>query len=197
MTEKSASDVLRELLDERGIEWRAGLENVTWVGDWCFVEYENGKFAATCEPVLTPEQAIAATLGYELNPDGLPVGLTISDDGNLLNWRGENYVKQRGNTLTAEQVMVIAGRHQPDYCSDTHVCFDWQAIADELNAELGADGGSPWHELFGTPERAARTLADNCPGGSCGGCPGIKAETCGLGDYDTLLEWLRGKAVKR
>ena len=37
-------------------------------------------------------------------------------------------------TLTAEQVMTIAGKHQPDYCSDTHVCFDWQAIADELNA---------------------------------------------------------------
>lgn len=40
-------------------------------------------------------------------------------------------------TLTAEQVMAIAGKHQPDYCSDTHVCFDWQAIADELNATLG------------------------------------------------------------
>jgi len=40
--------------------------------------------------------------------------------------------------LTAEQVMAIAGKHQPDYCSDTHVCFDWQAIADELNAELGS-----------------------------------------------------------
>ena len=38
-------------------------------------------------------------------------------------------------TLTSEQVMTIAGKHQPDYCSDTHVCFDWQAIADELNAE--------------------------------------------------------------
>ena len=45
---------------------------------------------------------------------------------------------ERG-TLTAEQVMAIAGRHQPDYCSDTHVCFDWQAIADELNAALGGD----------------------------------------------------------
>ena len=51
-----------------------------------------------------------------------------------------------------------------------------------------------YERLFGTPERAARTLADNCPGGSCGGCPGIKAETCGLGDYDALLEWLRGDA---
>ena len=42
-----------------------------------------------------------------------------------------------GGKLTAEQVMAIAGRHQPDYCSDTHVCFDWQAIADELNATMG------------------------------------------------------------
>ena len=40
---------------------------------------------------------------------------------------------ERTCTLTAEQVMAIAGKHQPDYCSDTHVCFDWQAIADELN----------------------------------------------------------------
>lgn len=46
---------------------------------------------------------------------------------------------KRGGTLTAEQVMMIAGKHQPDYCSDTHVCFDWQAIADELNAEMGSE----------------------------------------------------------
>lgn len=39
--------------------------------------------------------------------------------------------------LTAEQVMAIAGKHQPDYCSDTHVCFDWRAIADDLNAVMG------------------------------------------------------------
>ncbi len=55
---------------------------------------------------------------------------------------------------------------------------------------------SNYERFFGTPERAAQTLADNCPGGSCSGCPGIKAETCGLGDYDALLEWLRGKAVR-
>lgn len=54
---------LREKLTERGIEWRSGLEGVTFVDDWCFVEYENGRLAATCEPVLTPEQAIAATMG--------------------------------------------------------------------------------------------------------------------------------------
>ena len=57
------TELLREGLTERGIEWRSGLECVTWVGDWCFVEYDYGKLAATCEPVLTPEQAIAVTLG--------------------------------------------------------------------------------------------------------------------------------------
>lgn len=36
----------------------------------------------------------AATLGVGMNPDGLPIGLTISDDGTLLNWEGENYVLQ-------------------------------------------------------------------------------------------------------
>lgn len=46
--------------------------------------------------------------------------------------------------LTAEQVMAIARKHQPDYCSDTHICFDWQAIADELNATLvSMDKGEP------------------------------------------------------
>lgn len=45
--------------------------------------------------------------------------------------------------LTAEQVMAIAGKHQPDYCSDTHVCFNWQAIADELNVTLG-NGTCEW-----------------------------------------------------
>lgn len=35
--------------------------------------------------------------------------------------------------LTAEQVEVIVARHQPGYCPDTHYCFDWKAIADELN----------------------------------------------------------------
>lgn len=31
---------------------------------------------------------------YEKNPDGLPVGLTISPDGTLLDWEGKNYVLQ-------------------------------------------------------------------------------------------------------
>lgn len=63
MTDNRTTELLREGLTEHGIEWRSGLEGVTFVGYWCFVEYDNGRLAATCEPVLTPEQAIAATLG--------------------------------------------------------------------------------------------------------------------------------------
>ena len=58
------------------------------------------------------------------------------------------------------------------------------------------DDDSRYSELFGTPERAARTMVDMCEGGTfddCGGCPAALAE-CKLGDYDALLEWLRGDA---
>lgn len=70
-------------------------------------------------------------------------GIKASWDGLRKLWNielteeGVNLRDATGGTLTAEQVMAIAGRHQPDYCSDTHVCFDWQAIANELNATLG------------------------------------------------------------
>ena len=73
MTDNRTTELLREGLAERGIEWRGWIEGVTLVGDWCFVEYSNGRLAATCEPTLTPEQAIAATLGSgecEMEHDG-------------------------------------------------------------------------------------------------------------------------------
>lgn len=52
---------------------------------------------------------------------------------------------------------------------------------------------SRWHELFGTPERAARTIVDSCNDDyvyGCGGCP-VARMNCKCGDYDALLEWLR------
>ena len=116
MTEKSASTVLHKLLDERGVEYetykdinnRCITKWRTYHGAFVFfaVEKEGKLFVETASDtehsaICTPEQAIAATLGSELNPDGLPVGLTISEDGELLNWRGENYAKQ--STLRAER----------------------------------------------------------------------------------------------
>jgi len=170
----------------------------------------------------TPDDAIAriATLG-EFNPDGLPYGMTVSDDGNLLNWRGENYVKQSalGNgTLTAEQVRGTVEKHWHDLPDEYDIpeatalpeySYDWQAIADELNATLGTDDGSRWFELFGTPERTAESLEHMCQfmhgGEICERCRLYLFNDCDMelrvmSDMTIkkqLLEWLRGKAVKR
>ena len=148
----SATDELRRMLDERGVEYYVkDLLNIKFFHDtrwnangvyWCYTEFVGATtYLTMCGEWkdCTPEQAIAATLGYELNPDGLPVGLTISEDGTLLDWRGENYVRQStlGNgTLTAEQVEDAVYRHCKFYEGGE---VDAQAIADELNAELGIE----------------------------------------------------------
>lgn len=66
------------------------------------------------------------------------------------------------------------------------------------------DAGTRWHELFGSPEKAARTVCDISSHElyECDGCPldPICTEestrpTPNDGGYGALLEWLRGKAV--
>ena len=234
MSDNNATERLRKLLDERGVEWKAGLENVTWVGDWCFVEYDNGFLAATCEPLLTPEQAVAATMGKreptyeqwraisEAIGDGMEYAhdkaIEYPDKADPL-WNLDEYVNRvmevafgdaatlGAPTLTAEQVrectqsVYMEGYSDGSVNRGAHIDeTDWQAIADELNAALGADDGTRWSELFGTPERAARFMTDytNCTHHECDDCtcddfccPDFK-----IGDYDALLEWLRGKAAK-
>ena len=64
------------------------------------------------------------------------------------------------------------------------------------NMLLKIDNDTRWYELFGTPERAARTLVDSCNDDydyGCGGCP-VTRVNCKCGDYDALLEWLMGDA---
>lgn len=61
----------------------------------------------------------------------------------------------------------------------------------------GYEGASRYHELFGTPERAARTTValNNCRVVCCEDCAARGAcryDGCG-DDYDALLEWLRGE----
>ena len=106
----------------------------------------------------TEAEAIAAwnTRAY-LNPDGLPMGLTISDNGNLLNWRGENYVKQgmlgeqpaksgadalsRRARDMARNIQGNLGRclyRRKDVAEMEEVSETLMELADELNAELGS-----------------------------------------------------------
>lgn len=63
----SATDELRRLLDERGVEWRGADRDVrTWFDvngiPWFVLEHSNGNLSADAV-FLTPAQAIAATLG--------------------------------------------------------------------------------------------------------------------------------------
>ena len=57
---------------------------------------------------------------------------------------------------------------------------------------MAVDVNSRWHELFGTPERVAQLIADNCEYlDYCGQC-WVRAANCD-GRYSTVLEWLRGE----
>ena len=64
----TATDELRRLLDERGVEWRGGLPTETMVEadglDLLYVALPDGRVRAFIRNYLTPEQAIEATLAY-------------------------------------------------------------------------------------------------------------------------------------
>lgn len=113
MTDSNATERLRELLDERGVEYEADERNAitkwsTYYGAFVFfARQREGKLlvettvATEHSVILTPEQAVTATLG--------------------------------GGTLTAEQVSKAVYAHSIHAdCADA----DWQAIADELNEWL-------------------------------------------------------------
>ena len=116
---------LRRLLDERGIEYQEFHGQAAGSMEPFKRFYIDGRTQAIIETAshtddvlltlrCTPEQAIAATLG--------------------------------SGTLTAEQVCEAAHGHYElrmvrdvDGLDVPQVVFDWQAIADELNAELGCE----------------------------------------------------------
>lgn len=108
----SATGDLRRMLDERGVEW---MPSVWSAKDETFYKVGEVGYLAT---ELSSGKMKVCIEGYPTPAQA--IAATIGT------WK-----------LTAEQVMAIAGKHQPDYCSDTHVCFDWQAIADELNVMMG------------------------------------------------------------
>ena len=62
----TATDELRRLLDERGVEWRGGLPTETIIRepiDVLYVERSDGRMHVYFRSYLTPEQAVEATLG--------------------------------------------------------------------------------------------------------------------------------------
>ena len=162
-TEQTATERLRSLLDERGVEYETA---DGWWTSWDTAGALDIGAVVYCEDLgsgleirwhtITPEQAIAATLGSEPPYDELL--RCLENDWNIsASWDGlrkfwcieltEEGVKLRDathGTLTAEQVReaVMSADHWEKPMgstglTNTHLIIrddGWQAIADELNA---------------------------------------------------------------
>ena len=126
----TATDELRKLLDERGVEWREDAWKPARITEWdskygtvCAAtswETMGHEWLHLCFYSLTPEEVLAATLG--------------------------------GGTLTAEQVRELIAPHlhaRPTFDFGHHGAVwraDFQAIADKLNATLGRGTCKPTEE---------------------------------------------------
>ena len=93
--------------------------------------------------------------------------------------------------------------YYPPEASDGDDGVDWgkvESVEIEWHSFVKVDEKSRWHELFGTPEKAARTMALMCEcSPECSFCllQGRAESICENGDYDALLEWLRSDANER
>ena len=111
----------------------------------------------------------------EFHPDAIPMPDTL----HIRMTRGERRIadelrKQFGGF---KRVIIDVDGEQHEFRADSLI-----------RLLEGYEGASRWHELFGTPERAARTLERKFA--SCNGNVCIAPNV----DYDALLEWLRGDA---
>lgn len=123
----------------------------------------------------------------EFNPDAIPAPDTLV----IRMTRGEHHVadelrKQFGGF---RRVVIDVDGDEISFSADSLI-----------RLLEGYEGTSNWHKLFGTPERAAKTVSAMCSHGiwSCDGCPlfdeGVEHCESELGDTPSLLEWLRGEA---
>jgi hypothetical protein len=235
-----ATEKFRKLLDELGVKWTEptyeywellGIPTshyVTIVGGKSVEEAIDGTLAAHH---LTPEQAVAATLGLDDAYTREECEASFVRGYSLGSLPSGSDPQWDENRQTVDEHMAELGWVRKDAATardaDTsrwHELFgtpEWAELQSQLaeaerraamfervaedqtqrnrdmrntvNAVTDADAESRWHELFGTPERAARTLANNCHRDGCIACPALDAD-CNVGDYDKLLEWLRGDA---
>ena len=156
MTDNRTTELLCELLDERGVKWWEGEDErkTHWEANgltWEYFNDENGDawlgFLGVCESDVTPEQAIAATLGSERVAELEAENERLRKAGYEIGYHDAMKAAKRGGTLTAEQVRETVEKHwhdlsdeydMPEASALPEYSYDWQAIADELNAELGS-----------------------------------------------------------
>lgn len=219
MREKDATDnrtteLLRKLLDERGVKWWETINHANCIFTWWesptfgtvqAMDNEDGEtlfMACLNDCDFTPEQAIAATLGSNRENR---LGKLVRIYGEIANYFCERFACCDAEFANCKYCIGLPqggqcelgwcndeskalGIEQPDYGGAMCEPVNLQELYDKLGER---ESYSRWHELFGTPERAARTLAGiTCDDGGCEGCT-LYGANCSY-DSDALLEWLRG-----
>ena len=124
----------------------------------------------------------------EFNPDAIPAPDTLF----IRMTRGERHIADELRKAFGgfKRVVIDVDGEQHEFGADSLIRL--------LEGYEGARNTSRWFELFGTPERAARVIValNHCRVVGCVDCAARGAcgyDGCG-GDYDALLEWLRGDA---
>ena len=105
------------------------------------------------------------------------------------------YMSMGAMREAADTIENLQGEANHWKVEQVHAYSNWEDAHSRVK-ELEADNDTRWHQLFGTPERAARTLldaCDNCGQDECSGCQVYELTSGGDLDYDALLEWLRGE----
>lgn len=146
----------------------------------------------------------------ELPPEGKCAMLLVKQVGGEYIWGCELYdfasyclVDSEADTYTGMMLNDPFGR--ADFADKLTMAKELRRMAASLEAQgdvLGImpNDGSRWHELFGTPERAVKTVVymfgckDFMPWVACKECPILGACELRHCDHDALLEWLRGDA---
>jgi hypothetical protein len=94
--------------------------------------------AGESRPAMIPAKCAPLTVEALPEPDDdLPPGLTLSDDGHLLNWRGENYVRQAGVQARLDYLADLERDHQRT--SAAHAAAAERARADADRTAEAAD----------------------------------------------------------
>lgn len=145
MSDNRITERVRKLLDERGIEYSESQDRfrTRFRFNYCEAcgDYLNeieimGACVIALKSYLTPEQAIAATLGSETPKQDVDEMRKVSD----LLFEAADTIESIGNgTLTAEQVrgvLLLNLPHREYYSSEQTDA--WQTIADELNSLLSS-----------------------------------------------------------
>lgn len=173
MTDNRTTE-LREKLTERGIEYTTndhlGAYETSWDGFTAMQLTPGAKLMME----FTPEQAIAATLGSERVAELEAENERLRKAGYEIGYHDAMKAAKRGGTLTAEQVRETVEKHwhdlsdeydMPEASALPEYSYNWQAIADELNAELGSGTCEPKWVLQGKTQTQEFW---RCECGNCG-----------------------------